>query len=74
MTAARAWEVHVDWARCAGHGVCSAALGERLGLDPWGYPVEVARGPVPARLEEAARLAVASCPAAALALRRVGAK
>jgi ferredoxin len=62
----------VDWSRCLGHGVCAAALGERIDLDRWGYPLGVsARGvPVAGRSHDAARLAVASCPAAALRLRR----
>lgn len=62
----------VDWQRCAGHGVCAAALGERVDLDRWGYPTGVStRGiAVPRELERAARLAVVSCPAAALRLRR----
>lgn len=62
----------VDWQRCTGQGVCAAALGERLDLDRWGYPVGMgARGAeVPRELERAARLAVASCPAAALRLVR----
>jgi ferredoxin len=62
----------VDWERCAGHGVCAAALGERVDLDRWGYPTGVTTGGVPIAggLERAARLAVASCPAAALRLRR----
>ncbi|HEX6887613.1 MAG TPA: ferredoxin [Candidatus Nanopelagicales bacterium] len=62
----------VDWERCAGHGVCVAALGERLDLDRWGYPRGVSsRGvAVPAELSGAARLAVRSCPAAALRLVR----
>ncbi len=63
----------VDWVRCGGHGVCAAALGERIGLDPWGYPVGVTtRGAViPSGQVRAARLAVASCPAAALRLQRL---
>jgi len=62
----------VDWARCTGQGVCAAALGERIDLDTWGYPTGVTtRGqPIPAGLVGAARLAVASCPAAALRLTR----
>ncbi len=62
----------IDWARCAGHGVCAAALGERIDLDRWGYPTGVTtRGmPVPEGKADAARLAVVSCPAAALRLRR----
>lgn len=62
----------VDWELCAGHGVCAAALGERIDLDRWGYPTGVStRGvTIPPDLERAARLAVLSCPAAALRLRR----
>ena len=62
----------VDWARCTGQGVCAAALGERIDLDSWGYPTGVTtRGqPIPAGLVGAARLAVSSCPAAALRLTR----
>ncbi len=63
----------VDWARCSGQGVCAAALGERIDLDSWGYPVGVStRGrAIPRGLVGAARLAVSSCPAAALRLTRV---
>lgn len=62
----------VDWTRCAGHGACAAALGERIGLDGWGYPTGLpVRGtPIPRHLVAAARLAVATCPAAALRLAR----
>ena len=62
----------VDWERCAGHGVCAAALGERIDLDSWGYPIGVTtRGEaIPDSLVRAARLAVAMCPAAALRLQR----
>ena len=62
----------VDWSRCVGHGVCAAALGERIDLDRWGYPTGVTtRGAqIPHETRGAARLAVASCPAAALRLRR----
>ncbi len=62
----------VDWARCAGHGVCAAAIGERIDLDSWGYPIGVTtRGEaIPDSLVRPARLAVAMCPAAALRLQR----
>lgn len=62
----------VDWERCAGHGVCAAALGERIDLDSWGYPIGVStRGEaLPDQLVRAARLAVTMCPAAALRLQR----
>lgn len=62
----------VDWLRCAGHGVCAAAFGERVGLDRWGFPNGVtARGvPITAEQLPPARLAVRTCPAAALRLAR----
>jgi ferredoxin len=64
----------VDWERCAGHGVCAAAIGEQIDLDRWGYPMGVStRGDViPDSLVRAARLAVVMCPAAALRLQRPG--
>lgn len=61
----------LDWNRCAGHGVCAAAYGEQIGLDRWGYPLGVSTSGtlVPPERASAARLAVRSCPAAALRLR-----
>ena len=63
----------MDWGLCAGHGVCSAALGEEIDLDQWGYPRGRAerRIAVPEELLGAARLAVATCPAVAMRLRRL---
>lgn len=58
-------EVTIDWRRCRGHGVCAAALGERISLDEWGFPV-VSDPTVPDDLRLAARMAQATCPAAAL--------
>lgn len=68
----RAHVLSVDWARCTGQGVCAAALGERIDLDRWGYPLGVTtRGQaIPEHLVGAARLAVSSCPVAALRLTR----
>ena len=62
----------VDWERCTGQGVCAAALGERIDLDTWGYPIGVTtRGEaIPDPLVRAAKLAVSMCPAAALRLER----
>ena len=61
--------ITIDWRRCEGHGVCSAALGELVTLDEWGYPV-VNGSEWPDDLRDAARMAQATCPAAALRLRR----
>lgn len=62
----------VDWLRCAGHGVCAAAFGERIGRDDWGYPIGVTARGIAIRPADrgAARTAVSTCPAAALRLRR----
>lgn len=60
----------IDWTRCAGHGVCSAALGEMVTLDRWGFPIVGGSGDVPPHLAAAARSAAAACPALALRLRK----
>lgn len=61
-------EISIDWRRCRGHGVCAAALREKIQLDEWGFPVldDLA---VPDELRTAARMAQATCPAAALRVR-----
>lgn len=60
--------VTIDWRRCRGHGVCAAALHEMVTLDQWGYPV-MPDGEVSPELNAAARMAQATCPAAALRVR-----
>lgn len=62
-------EIHIDWRRCRGHGVCSAALGELVALDEWGF-ASVNSAPVPEGLEAAARMAQITCPAAALRVKK----
>lgn len=64
--------LRVDWRLCAGHGVCSAAVPEIITRDRWGYPDLGGsdEATVPPELRGAARWAVASCPAAALSVRR----
>jgi ferredoxin len=60
--------IEIDWRRCRGHGVCAAAVPELINLDEWGFPV-VTNADAPEELRRAARLAQATCPAAALRLR-----
>jgi ferredoxin len=66
-------ELHIDFTRCDGRGLCTELLPELLARDDWGYPV--GRGgrdvPVPSGLAGAADDAVAMCPVQALLLRRV---
>jgi ferredoxin len=71
-TQATRTEISVDWRLCAGHGVCAGAAPELVRRDQWGYPDlgGADRAEVPDGLLPAARWAVASCPAAALRLRR----
>ncbi|KHL05691.1 ferredoxin [Sinomonas humi] len=66
-------ELHIDFARCDGRGLCTELLPELLVRDDWGYPV--GRGGrdvrVPEPLATAAQDAVDLCPLQALMLRRV---
>lgn len=67
--------LHIDWTRCDGRGLCAEILEHALGRDDWGYPVALRGAPerrtdVPLRADELddAREAVALCPLAALRL------
>ncbi|BCT75665.1 hypothetical protein SCMU_15070 [Sinomonas cyclohexanicum] len=66
-------ELHIDFTRCEGRGLCAELLPELLTRDDWGYPV--GRGGrdvvVPSALAAAAQDAVDMCPVQALLLRRV---
>ena len=59
----------VDWVACDGHGLCATLLPELVDLDDWGYPL-LRSADVPPPVREAARTAVAACPALALRLQR----
>ncbi len=50
---------------CEAHGLCAELFPEWIRLDDWGYPI-VNPAPVPSRLDEHARRAVAACPTLAL--------
>lgn len=66
-------QVHIDWTRCDGRGLCIELLPELLGRDDWGHPVVRSRDeryrsdiPIPERLLPAAEDAVGLCPLQAL--------
>ena len=64
-------QLHIDWTRCDGRGLCTELLPEILGRDEWGYPLarDGAREPVIPRAAEAyAHAAVRRCPLQALSL------
>jgi ferredoxin len=64
--------LRVDPTGCRAHGLCAELLPELVDLDEWGYPVLSDRTStvVPGPLVDAARTAVAACPALALRLTR----
>ena len=59
--------LEVDAIACDAHGLCAELVPELVRLDEWGYPV-VSGEPVPPRLLQHARRAVAACPTLALRL------
>jgi ferredoxin len=63
-------KVQIDSARCQGHGRCYDQAPGLFGDDDQGYGTVLGDGTVPAGQEQAARLAVASCPERAISLPR----
>lgn len=70
-------EMHIDWTRCDGRGLCTELLPELLDRDPWGFPVVRHGDPrdrsdpvIPYQVHDAAEDAVAMCPLQALRLVR----
>lgn len=68
--------IHIDWTRCDGRGLCTELLPTLLSRDDWGYPVAQASGTgdrtnvgIGAKDMTAAREAVALCPKLALTLK-----
>lgn len=61
-------KVHVDQARCQGHGRCYSLAPELFEPDEIGNGVEIGDGTVPAGLEDAARKAVLNCPEQAITI------
>jgi ferredoxin len=62
-----AMQLHIDWTRCDGHGLCHAMLPADIHLDEWGFPL-LPQAPVPASVLPDVRRVVAACPALALRL------
>ena len=61
----------IDRTACDGRGVCSELFPERIGLDPWGYPI-MDGDDIPPALLDHARRAARSCPLVALHLIETG--
>lgn len=62
--------LHIDWTRCRGRGLCTELVPELLDRDEWGLPVPRDGNdmPVPPELTGPARQAVRDCPKLALRL------
>jgi len=57
----------VDPTTCDGRGLCAELFPERIGMDPWGYPIVVG-GDIPPSLLDHAQRAAGACPRLALHL------
>ncbi len=69
--------LHIDWTRCDGRGLCTELLPDLLVRDDWGYPLaadpsldDKSNIPLGRDDEPAAAEAAALCPRLALAVRR----
>ncbi|MEZ0065684.1 NADH:ubiquinone oxidoreductase subunit F (NADH-binding)/ferredoxin [Streptacidiphilus sp. MAP12-20] len=60
----------VDWARCAGHGLCASLAPDLITLDPHGFPLLRENANLAPWQRPQARRAVARCPALALRIGR----
>ncbi|OZE86809.1 ferredoxin [Rhodococcoides fascians] len=62
-------QLHIDWTRCDGRGLCTELLPEILARDEWGYPLSAIPDPVvPSTSLGNARKAVELCPRMALSM------
>lgn len=61
-------KVEVDRGMCVGHAQCQAICPAVFGSDELGYAVVIGDGTVPPEHEQAAELAVDSCPEQAIRL------
>jgi ferredoxin len=59
-------KLQFDSTKCDGYGRCAEHLPSLFDLDEWGYAALKLDGEVPEGQEDAARLAVADCPARAI--------
>ena len=63
-------QLHLDNAKCQGHGRCYALAPDLFESDDEGYAVLKVTGDVPAELADAAVLAADNCPEFAITLER----
>jgi ferredoxin len=64
-------DLHIDWTRCDGRGLCTELLPAVLARDEWGYPLvrDGSRQPlIPRGAEDLAHAAVRRCPRLALSV------
>lgn len=61
-------KLHIDSARCQGHGRCYDLAPDLFGDDDEGFGKVLGEGVVPSGSEREARLAVANCPERAIVL------
>ena len=67
------YELRVNPIACTGHGLCAELLPEIIELDPWGYPILIAKS-VPPPMVGLAKRAVRACPTLALLVERQAAE
>jgi ferredoxin len=60
--------VHIDTARCAGHGQCHYTAPELFDVDADGFGIVLVNGPLPQSLTGAAEAGVSACPERAVVI------
>ena len=60
--------VRIDLDACTGHGRCYVLAPDLFDADDVGHSIARFEGPVPAELEDQARIAVANCPERAISI------
>ncbi|HSP37727.1 MAG TPA: ferredoxin [Frankiaceae bacterium] len=60
--------IHIDLARCRGHGICALLLADHVDLDDWGYAVLNEESADSRRATRRARRASRACPQGAISV------